>query len=91
MLHDTKSFATATAGPVSASEIFGLDLSSAEASDLREQDAALAAMLSHVSLLVLALWFFGLSGLVGWALASAALAGAWVLYTIRGIRGVGDV
>jgi uncharacterized membrane protein YqjE len=91
MLQDSKSFASVTAGPIPGSEIFRLDLSSGEAAELREQDAALAAMLSHISLLVLALWFFGLSGLVAWALASAALAGMWVLYTIRGIRGVGDV
>jgi hypothetical protein len=44
-------------------------------------------MLTYVGVLVLSVWFWGIQGLVGWALMSAALAGLWVLYTTRGIRG----
>jgi nitrate reductase NapE component len=62
----------------------------AAAKERREQDKALALMISYVLALVLAVTFWGGQGLMGWALMSAALAGAWVLHTTRGIRGTAD-
>ncbi len=44
-------------------------------------------MLTYIGILVLSVWTWGVEGLVGWALVSAALAGSWVIYTTRGIRG----
>jgi hypothetical protein len=44
-------------------------------------------MLGYIAVLAVSVGIFGLKGLVGWALLSAALAGSWVIYTTRGIRG----
>ncbi len=63
------------------------DKLAAERREAREQDTALAVMLTYLGVLLLSVWFWGIQGLVGWALMSAALAGLWVLYTTRGIRG----
>ena len=87
MLHDPKTFEAATSTPVTPARIKTPAQVAAERRERREQDKALAVMLTYIGVLVLSVWFFGVQGLVGWALLSAALAGAWVLHTTRGIRG----
>jgi hypothetical protein len=87
MLHDPKTFDIATAVPASIAKIKTPAQAAADRLERREQDRALAVMLTYVGVLVLSGWFWGIQGLVGWALTSAALAGAWVIYTTRGIRG----
>jgi hypothetical protein len=86
MLHDPKVFESTSAEPVRHAIKTPAKLA-AERREAREQDTALAVMLTYVGVLVLSVWFWGIQGLVGWALMSAALAGLWVLYTTRGIRG----
>jgi hypothetical protein len=86
MLHDPKIFDAKTAEPV-RHPIKTPDKLAAERREAREQDTALAVMLTYLGVLLLSVWFWGIQGLVGWALMSAALAGLWVLYTTRGIRG----
>jgi hypothetical protein len=86
MLHDPKIFEATLAEPVRHA-IKTPDKLAAERREAREQDTALAMMLTYIGVLVLSVWFWGIQGLVGWALVSAALAGLWVLYTTRGIRG----
>ncbi len=90
MLHDQKTFETTTAGPISGHKIKTPEQIAAATKDRREQDKALALMLTYIAGLILAVWLWGVQGLVGWALVSAALAGAWVLHTTRGIRGTAD-
>jgi hypothetical protein len=86
MLHDPKTFELTSAEPIRHA-IKTPEQLAAERREAREQDTALAVMLTYIGVLVLAVWFGGIQGLVGWALMSAALAGLWVLYTTRGIRG----
>ena len=86
MLHDPKVFEVTSAEAVRHA-VKTPDRLAAERREAREQDTALAVMLTYVGVLVLSAWFWGIQGLVGWALMSAALAGLWVLYTTRGIRG----
>jgi hypothetical protein len=86
MLHDPKMFEVPSAEAVRQAIITPGKVA-AERRDAREQDTALAVMLAYVGVLVLSVWIWGVQGLVGWALVSAALAGLWVLYTTRGIRG----
>jgi hypothetical protein len=86
MLHDPKVFEVTSAEPV-LHAVKTPDRLAAERREAREQDTALAVMLTYVGVLVLSVWLWGIQGLVGWALMSAALAGLWVLYTTRGIRG----
>jgi hypothetical protein len=87
MLHDPKTFEAAIAAPVAAAKIKTPAQRAAERQESREQDKALAVMLTYIGVLVFSVWTWGVQGLVGWALVSAALAGAWVIYTTRGIRG----
>jgi hypothetical protein len=88
MLHDPKTFEMTSAEPIRhAIRIKTPEKLAADRREAREQDTALAVMLTYIGVLVLAVWFGGIQGLVGWALMSAALAGLWVLYTTRGIRG----
>lgn len=87
MLHDPKTFETAIAAPATVAKIKTPAQAAAERQERREQDKALAVMLSYIGILVFSVWTWGIQGLVGWALMSAALAGAWVIYTTRGIRG----
>ncbi len=87
MLHDPKTFEAATVAPIAASKIKSPAELAASRQERREQDKALAIMLTYIGVLILSVWFAGIQGLVGWALMSAALAGAWVIYTTRGIRG----
>ncbi len=86
MLHDPKLFEVTSAEPVRHA-VKSPDKLAAERREAREQDTALAVMLTYIGVLVLSVWIWGVQGLVGWALMSAALAGLWVLYTTRGIRG----
>jgi len=60
------------------------------ARERREQDKVLAVMLCGVVALVLAVWIWGGSGLLGWALTMTGLAGVWIVYTTRGIRTSAD-
>ena len=87
MLHDPKTFEMTTARPI---DFATAEERAAERQDLRDQDKALALMLSYVCVLVLSIWLGGIQGLVGWGLTSAALAGLWVLYTCMFIRGAAD-
>jgi hypothetical protein len=87
MLHDPKTFEAATAAPIAASKIKSPAEVAADREERREQDKALAVMLTYIGVLIASVWLWGIQGLVGWALMSAALAGAWVIYTTRGIRG----
>jgi hypothetical protein len=87
MLHDPKTFETSIAGPASVAKIKTPAQIAAARKERREQDKALAVMLAYIGILVFSVWTWGVQGLVGWALVSAALAGAWVLHTTRGIRG----
>jgi hypothetical protein len=84
MLHDPKTFEMTTARPIAFATS---EERAAERQDLRDQDKALALMLTYVGALVLSIWIGGVEGLVGWGLTSAALAGLWVLYTCMFIRG----
>jgi hypothetical protein len=86
MLHDPKTFESAVAAPAGAAKI-KTPAQEAARQERREQDKALAVMLTYIGVLLASVWFAGIEGLVGWALVSAALAGAWVIYTTRGIRG----
>jgi hypothetical protein len=90
MLHDQKAFQTSYAGPLTASKFKTPEQLAVLERDRREQDKALALMLGYIAVLVFSTWVWGVQGLVGWALISAALAGAWVLHTTRGIRGTAD-
>lgn len=90
MLHDQKTFQTISAGPLSSSKIATPEQLAVLARERREQDKAMALMLGYIAVLVFSTWVWGVQGLVGWALVSAALAGAWVLHTTRGIRGTAD-
>jgi hypothetical protein len=90
MLHDPKIFETTSAGPLSGPKFQTPAQIAAAKRERREQDKALALMLTYVAILVASIWIWGVQGLVGWALTSAALAGAWVLHTTRGIRGTAD-
>ena len=87
MLHDPKTFEEASVAPIAASKIKTPAQAAAERQERREEDKALAVMLTYIGVLVASVWFWGIEGLVGWALMSAALAGMWVIYTTRGIRG----
>lgn len=84
MLHDPKTFEMTTARPIAFASS---EERAAERQDLRDQDKALALLLTYVGALVLSIWIGGVEGLVGWGLTSAALAGLWVLYTCMFIRG----
>jgi hypothetical protein len=90
MLHDHKTFQTISAGPMTSSKLKTPEQLAALEQDRREQDKALALMLGYVAVVVFSTWVWGVQGLVGWALVSAALAGAWVLHTTRGIRGTAE-
>lgn len=94
MLHDPKTFETTSAeplaGPLDQPRSQTPAQVAAAKKDRREQDKALALMLTYIGVVVLATWIWGVQGLVAWALTSAALAGAWVLHTTRGIRGTTD-
>ncbi len=90
MLHDPKTFEVTSAGPMKAPKFKTPEQFAAAEKDRRDQDKALALMLTYVGILVFATWIWGVQGLVAWALTSAALAGAWVLHTTRGIRGTAD-
>lgn len=90
MLHDPKTFELTSAGPFPGHKIKTPEQIAADKKDRREQDKALALMLGYIGAVIFATWTFGVQGLVGWALVSAALAGAWVLHTTRGIRGTAD-
>jgi hypothetical protein len=84
MLHDPKTFEMTTARPIAFASS---EERAAERQDLRDQDKALALLLTYVGALVLSIWIGGVEGLVGWGLTTAALAGLWVLYTCMFIRG----
>jgi hypothetical protein len=87
MLHDPKTFDITDARPIARPRIKTPEQLAREARERREQDTALAVMLGYIGAVIVSVWIWGLQGLVGWALVSAALAGAWVIYTTRGIRG----
>jgi hypothetical protein len=87
MLHDPKTFDVTTAHPIAGPVVEAPKQSAVEAAERREQNTALAVMLGYIAVLAVSVGIFGLKGLVGWALLSAALAGSWVIYTTRGIRG----
>jgi uncharacterized membrane protein YqjE len=87
MLHDPKTFDVTTARPIASPVVETPRQSAVEAAERREQNTALAVMLGYIAVLAVSVGIFGLKGLVGWALVSAALAGSWVIYTTRGIRG----
>jgi hypothetical protein len=87
MLHDPKTFDVTTARPIAGPVVETPRQSAVEAAERREQNTALAVMLGYIAVLAVSVGIFGLKGLVGWALVSAALAGSWVIYTTRGIRG----
>jgi len=95
MQQDVKTFETAaadTSTPRIAPHAAPAKADPAEeaARERREQDKVLAIMLCGVVALVLAVWIWGGSGLLAWALTMTGLAGVWVVYTTRGIRTSAD-
>ncbi len=74
MLHDPKTFEVTSAGPLRGPKFKTPEQIAAEKKERREQDKALALMLTYIGIVIFATWTWGVQGLVAWALTSAALA-----------------